>query len=329
MPQRSAMLQASRYHRVAISDWSLRCCGGADASVYEQCRRGLTSLKPGPFGWTGSINDTPQDLATLALACSNDLFQRHVPPTLPICCFSSSKGSLEQALDQSAHFEHCWPSSLSSRICAAAGIPTYIGHSSAAACSTGLYTLLDAADLLEAGHSTQAYCGAADASLAPLLLGAYRNLTVLAQEAPSAFSGRGSGFAPAEGAAFLALDAQAGAWQLVGGVRAADARHITRCEDPAVLDACLQALWAVLPEPDLIITHATGTKHGDAFEQAALDHGPWQDAERLFCKPSIGHCLGASGIVELAIGLHSPAKRLWKLSLGFGGHIAAVAVERC
>ena len=324
------MLQASRYQRVAITDWSLRCCGGVDAQVWEQCRQGHSSLQPSPFGYIGRIGDSPQALADLALDCSAELFERQTPASLPICCFSSSKGSLEHTLDDRSQFAAAWPSGLSSAICRQAGIATYIGQSSAAACSTGLYTLLDAADLLEAGHSNEAYCGAADASLAPLLLGAYRNLTVLAQEPPSAFSGRGSGFAPAEGAAFLALHAEAdpAAWHLVGGVRAADARHITRCEDPAVLDACLQALWSVLPEPELIITHATGTKHGDAFEQAALDQGPWQDAERLFCKPSIGHCLGASGIVELAIGLHSSAKRMWKLSLGFGGHIAAVAVER-
>jgi 3-oxoacyl-(acyl-carrier-protein) synthase len=45
-------------------------------------------------------------------------------------------------------------------------------------------------------------------------------------------------------------------------------------------------------------------------------------------KPVIGHCLGASGAVELAVALEAPVKRLWKVSLGFGGHLAAVAVAR-
>ena len=325
--QRSRMLEARRYQQVAINDWEFRTCAGSDQQVFAMCQSQASALQQAEFGWIGQLDATPTQLDQLARQTAGELLKRCSAPELPICCFSSSKGSLEHALENRSRFAACWPSSLAGQICADAKIATYIGHSSAAACSTGLYTLLDAADLLEAGHSSHAYCGAADASLAPLLLGAYRNLKVLAQEQPSAFSGLGSGFAPAEGAAFLAMHND-GPWRLIAGVRAADAQHITRCEDPSVLRACLDALWDAMPAPDLIVTHATGTKHGDAFESAALAQGPWQDAELLHCKPTIGHCLGASGIVELAIGLHSSAKRIWKLSLGFGGHIAAVALQR-
>jgi 3-oxoacyl-(acyl-carrier-protein) synthase len=47
------------------------------------------------------------------------------------------------------------------------------------------------------------------------------------------------------------------------------------------------------------------------------------------CKPAIGHTLGASGLVELAAAMHDPAAhRIWKLGMGFGGHLACVAVAR-
>ncbi|HEX3135151.1 MAG TPA: hypothetical protein VHX44_16420, partial [Planctomycetota bacterium] len=136
-----------------------------------------------------------------------------------------------------------------------------------------------------------------------------------------------TGFAPAEGAGIVALGRD-GPWRLVASVRLGDARHETEFRDPATLRHALDALWQVAPTPDLIVTHGTGTARGDAYERAGLDAGRWRDVPRLHCKPTIGHCLGASAAVELAIGLEAPVRRLWKLGLGFGGHLAAVAVER-
>jgi 3-oxoacyl-(acyl-carrier-protein) synthase len=111
-------------------------------------------------------------------------------------------------------------------------------------------------------------------------------------------------------------------------VRLGDASHPTRFADGDTLRRCLLALWDILPEPELIVTHGTGTASGDAYEHAALNDGPWRACARLTCKPVLGHCLGASGTVELALALEAPVARLWKLSLGFGGHLAALAVER-
>ena len=90
----------------------------------------------------------------------------------------------------------------------------------------------------------------------------------------------------------------------------------------------LQQLWRQAPAPAAIITHGTGTTAGDAYEAAVLDAGPWRSVPRVACKPTLGHCLGASGLVELAVGLQSDWPSLWKVAFGFGGHLAAVAVER-
>lgn len=320
----------SRYQDIHISDWQLRCCGGDAAQAYAACHSGNSQLQAGEHGWIGQIDTSPQDLFALAEEVAGTLWLRNEQRSAgqpPICCISSSKGAIHQHLSGELPFQLAWPGSLSGELCRRLGIATWIGRSCAAACSTGLYSLLDAADLLSNRLGKQALCGAADTSLDPMLLAGYRNLGVMAQSQPTAFDGSGSGFAPAEGAAFFHL-AASGPWRLVAGVRAGDASHITRCDDAELLRDCLEDLWQALPEPELIVTHATGTAHGDAFEAAALEAGPWRSAELLHCKPAIGHCLGASGSVELAIGLESPARRLWKLSLGFGGHIAAVALER-
>jgi 3-oxoacyl-(acyl-carrier-protein) synthase len=194
----------------------------------------------------------------------------------------------------------------------------------AAACSTGLYALLAAADLLEAETTTHGLAGASDACLTPLMLAGFAAMGVLCGEhAP----GQGHGFAPAEGAGFAALS-NLGPWRLLAGVRLGDASHETQFRDPQTLESCLAALWQVLPNPQLIVVHGTGTAIGDTYEQRGLAAGPWSAAARLHCKPVIGHCLGASGLTELVLALEAPVERLWKISLGFGGHLAAVAVAR-
>ncbi len=219
------------------------------------------------------------------------------------------------------------PGALGGKLAAALGIELYRGAAPSAACSTGLYAVLAAADLIDAGACTHALAGAADCALEDWLIAGFRSLGVLAGDRPPQAFAQATGFAPAEGAGFLGL-AHAGPWWLRGGVRLGDASHQTRCEDPAVLHRCLLALWDILPRPDLIVTHGTGTASGDAYESAGLERGPWSSAPRLSMKPILGHCLGASGAVELAVALEAPVTRLWKVSLGFGGHLAAVALER-
>ena len=83
---------------------------------------------------------------------------------------------------------------------------------------------------------------------------------------------------------------------------------------------------AAAPPPAAIITFGTGTKAGDAMKWR-LWMRSWRSLPRIACKPTLGHCLGASGLVELAVGLESDYVTL-EGGVWFGGHLAAVAVER-
>jgi len=204
-------------------------------------------------------------------------------------------------------------------------IGVHVPCATAAACSTGLYTLLAGADLIERGICTRALVGAVDGSLPAWLHAGFARMGVLRS---ADLSAAGSGFIPAPGAGVLALVRGPAPWRLVAGVRLGDAGHETHFVNPSTLHTALSALWDHLPHPDLVVTHLTGTTSGDAYENIGLAAGPWRDAPRLSLKPNIGHTLGASGAVELALALESPARRIWKLSLGFGGHLAAVAVAR-
>jgi hypothetical protein len=324
-----------RYHAVAIAAWDCLVCTGDAQASWSACRRAAAGLRHSPgLGWHGAISGIPGPGRMLSIARQSALRPWQAltgcsgPPALIVGASKGDPQLMALALAGDARaLQSALPGALGARLAAVLGIGVSIGAAPAAACSTGLYAVLAAADLIESGACTHALAGAADCALADWLIAGFRSLGVLCGErVPQAFA-EPTGFAPAEGAGFLAL-AGAGPWRLRGGVRLGDASHLTRFEGGDTLARCLLALWDILPEPELIITHGTGTRSGDAYERAALDDGPWSGCERLHCKPVIGHCLGASGAVELALALETPVSRIWKLSLGFGGHLAAVALER-
>jgi hypothetical protein len=229
--------------------------------------------------------------------------------------------------DARGDFAGMWAGGVEARLARALGVPASRWPCPvAAACSTGLIAVLAAADLIERGACVAGLAGAADAGLTPLVVAGFSALGVLCGETRP--DGAGSGFAPAEGAGAVGLvRGDAGAWRLRAGFRAADASHPTRCADVGVLVAGLAGLWRC-GAPDAIVVHGTGTAAGEAYERAALDAGPWREVPRVACKAVLGHHLGASAAVELAVALEIPVRRVWKISQGFGGHVAGVALER-
>lgn len=315
---------ACAYRRVAIAAWAaLSAAGDAHATWQAICeQRRCLALDP-EWGWVGRCAAGDQEELALAVC-------RRLPrPQAPLAFgMATSKGTLAQhAAAAGPPWLAAWPGAASARLAARLQLGLHLPVCCVAACSTALATLLAGADALERGQAAQALVGAAEASLTPLILAGFRSAGVLCGATlPQAFAAP-TGFAPAEGAAAFLL-AERGPWRLLAGVRLGDAEHETHCLDPLSLGCALEALWDLAPRPELIVCHATGTAHGDAYEGAALARGPWAAVPRLCAKPWIGHTLGASGGVELAAALQAPCQRLWKLSLGFGGHIVALAVER-
>ena len=311
-----------RYTQVWISAWNGRSAAGDAAATWQAVDGQKRCLQhDATWGWIGRCT---ADQTALGLSVVRPL-RPYLHGRLAIG-FGTSKGSLASLPDM--RIDLALPGALTPRIAAELRLGTYLPCACAAACSTGLACLLAGADALERDQADSALVGASEASLAPLIVAGFANAGVLCGQTPPNAFAQPTGFAPAEGAAGVVLDRRPAAWRLIAGVRLGDAGHETHFVDPATLHTALTSLWAALPEPDLIVCHATGTAAGDAYELAELNRGPWRAAPRITCKPWIGHTLGASGVVELTAALHSPAKRLWKLSLGFGGHLIAVACQR-
>ena len=155
-----------------------------------------------------------------------------------------------------------------------------------------------------------------------------------------------------------------GEW-LAGGV-ASDASHLTGLADDAgsltrLISELLRAADLSPGEVDYINLHGTATRQNDLIETRALQSALGAAARQIPCstlKGTIGHLLGAAGSVELAAtllamrdGIIPPTLNLThpdpdcdldytplvaqprrietalKLSLGFGGHLAAAIVR--
>jgi 3-oxoacyl-[acyl-carrier-protein] synthase II len=250
-----------------------------------------------------------------------------------------------------------------------------------AACATGLVAVLQGADLIRRGACDVALCGAADTSLEPLILAAFRQMRVLARvveepiRAVRPWDTNRSGFLVGEGGAILVLERSDHALgrgvrpyaEVVGGALGSDAYHMTDLNpDPTDLAALIRrALRSCEIEPsetDYINVHGTATRVNDPLECQAIRGalGPW--ADHVSCsanKSQIGHLLGAAGAAELAItclairdGFVPPTLNLdhpdpvcdldatphvgrersirvaLKLSIGFGGHLAAALLRK-
>ena len=331
------MLPVTTYRRVALSGWDCRLAVGDAAAAWAAVAAGRSSLVRDGAGWgaplPGPAVDWLED-ATRAAAMKPWASIADLPGPLAwsVCTSKGDPMGLDPDRQRPDLLVRSFPGALGGHLARHLGIGVHLPIPVVAACSTGPYAVLAVADAIEQGRATRGLAGAADGALPPWLRAGFANLGVLAGAAEPATTVAGgtasTGFAPVPGAGLVALANAPGPWRLVAGVRLGDAGHETHFSNPDTITTALEALWSVLPHPDLIIVHGTGTVAGDRYEKAGLDHGPWNEIRRIACKPLWGHALGASGAVELAAALEAPVGRLWKLSLGFGGHLAALALER-
>ena len=366
-------------------DAPLDLAGGAGA---PRCRDDSVATRGAPDpALLLALQTAREALADAGLEPGGDSLQ--IDPERIATVIGLSKGCVQhlstlarsRAERYDAHWpEHYWPNSGAVAIARSA---RFRGPCVApvAACATGLIAALQAAELIRRGVCDVALAGAADASLDPLVLAAFRRMGVLARvegdpaRAVRPWDRRRTGFLVGEGAAVLVLERAEHARargvlpyvEFAGGASGADAYHATILNpDPTGLGQlivrALRHAKVDPPEVDLVNVHGTATPSNDPLECRALREALGADADRVSCtanKSQIGHLLGAAGAVELAItclavrdgfvpptlnlddadpacdldgtphvGRHRPIRAALKLSIGFGGHLAAALVRR-
>jgi len=204
--------------------------------------------------------------------------------------------------------------------------------SHATACASSGHALADAMHILQRGTCDVMIAGGAEAACTPLCIGAFMVMKALSTRnneptrASRPFDTDRDGFVLSEGAAMFVLETEEHAKargatiyaELVGTGNSCDASHITAPD--AEGDGAMRAMKAALTEARLNITdigyvnaHGTSTPLGDKAELAAAarlfaDYARRSAGGKLLMsstKSMHGHCLGASGAVELIACIHA------------------------
>lgn len=196
----------------------------------------------------------------------------------------------------------------------------------AAACATGLVSLIRGAELIRSGVCDVVLCGSSDASLLPSLLASYRRLGVLArggdpQSACQPFDKDRQGFLVGEGAAVIVIESRSHAEdrgatplaEFVAGRSFSDGAGVAGLDESAeglsrAIEEVTQAGGLTTADVDLVNLHGTGTDQNDRTEVAALARvlaGKRMQGVCCAVKGAIGHLMGAAGSVETALAILS------------------------
>lgn len=233
-------------------------------------------------------------------------------------------------------------------------------HVLASGCSAGLDAVGIAMMLVRCGAAPRALAVAVDLPLVPMLLDNYASSGILTDRFQlDPYSPATSGFIPSEGAAAIAIDtsedARAKLLYYACNSDAADPVGIPKNGgNTPDLFKCMSLPGGVLPVA--ICPHATGTAVQAAADPASM-HRVFGDTDKPslhLLKPFLGHCIGASGMLETAIlacfmengtlprnlpGLSAPSGfqlpdreialsgPVAKLSHGMGGHNAILVLS--
>ncbi|MDO9439537.1 MAG: beta-ketoacyl-[acyl-carrier-protein] synthase family protein [Beijerinckiaceae bacterium] len=181
------------------------------------------------------------------------------------------------------------------------------------ACSSANQAISSAVDQLRLGRADVMLAGGADTPLCYGVVKAWETLRVLAREGCRPFSADRDGLVLGDGAGMIVLETLDHALargapilaELAGCGVSADAGDIVAptIEGPAAaMRACLADAGAGVEAVDYINAHGTGTKANDRIETQAIRAVFGAHADRISVsstKSMHGHCLGASGAIEM------------------------------
>jgi 3-oxoacyl-[acyl-carrier-protein] synthase II len=183
------------------------------------------------------------------------------------------------------------------------------------ACAAGTHAIAAAGRLIASGRCDVVVSGGAEASMHPVAVAAFANMTALSSSGASRpFDARRDGFVMTEGSAALVLEdwdraVARGATiyaELAGAASTADAHHITApAPDGGGAVACMELALgdAGLSPSDVghINAHGTSTPLNDLAESRAINKVFGEPGPLVTSTKGVtGHGLGAAGAIEAA-----------------------------
>jgi nodulation protein E len=181
------------------------------------------------------------------------------------------------------------------------------------ACSSSNHAFMSAVDQLRLGRADVMLAGGSDTPLVPSVIRGWEALRAAARVTCRPFSADRDGLVIGEGAGMVVLETYEHAKargapilaELAGCGMSGDASDIVAptVEGPvAAMQACLADAGMAPEDIDYINAHGTGTKFNDQLETQAIRRVFGAHADKLSVsstKSMHGHCMGASGAVEL------------------------------
>lgn len=185
-----------------------------------------------------------------------------------------------------------------------------------AACATGIWSIAQAALLIQTGQCQQAIAGAVEAPITPLTLAGFQQMGALAKTGAYPFDLHREGLVLGEGAAVFVLESAELAKQrqakvygeILGFGLTNDAYHSNSPEPEgksaiAAIKQCLERSCLLPGDIDYIHAHGTATQLNDQMESMVIQRLFPQGVAISSTKGSTGHTLGASGALGVAFSL--------------------------
>lgn len=185
-----------------------------------------------------------------------------------------------------------------------------------AACATGIWSIAQAALLIQTGQCQQAIAGAVEAPITPLTLAGFQQMGALAKTGAYPFDLHREGLVLGEGAAVFVLESAELAKQrqakvygeILGFGLTNDAYHSNSPEPEgksaiAAIKQCLERSCLTPSDIDYIHAHGTATQLNDQMESMVIQRLFPQGVAVSSTKGSTGHTLGASGALGVAFSL--------------------------
>jgi 3-oxoacyl-[acyl-carrier-protein] synthase II len=185
-----------------------------------------------------------------------------------------------------------------------------------AACATGIWSIAQAALLIQTGQCEQAIAGAVEAPITPLTLAGFQQMGALAKTGAYPFDLHREGLVLGEGAAVFVLESAELAKQrqakvygeILGFGLTNDAYHANSPEPEgksaiAAIKQCLERSYLSPTDIDYIHAHGTATQLNDQMESMVIQRLFSQGVAVSSTKGGTGHTLGASGALGVAFSL--------------------------
>jgi 3-oxoacyl-[acyl-carrier-protein] synthase-1 len=197
--------------------------------------------------------------------------------------------------------------------------PLVVSH----ACISGLLAMITGMRMIQSGVYDELVITGADL-ITSFIYSGFRSFQAISQNPCKPFDAARDGISLGEAAATVVLSANKspGATLLSGGSVSNDANHIsgpsrTGEELWLAIRRSLEQSGADAKDIDFISAHGTATRYNDEMEAKAIHLASMEKIPMNSLKGYYGHTLGAAGILESIVTIHSMKENIMFPTLGF------------